>query len=72
MEVGIYIYEFIVDICSGKKIFLLDMLKVIEEIVEKLFSDGKFVIVIGGEYSIINGIVKVYKKLYLDEVFIVI
>lgn len=39
---------------------------------EKLVSDGKFVIVIGGEYSIINGIVKVYKKLYFDEFFIVI
>ena len=39
---------------------------------EKLVSDGKFVIAIGGEHSITNGIVKAYKKLYFDEPFTVI
>ena len=72
LEVGIYTYEPIADTRSGKKISPLDMLKVTEETVEKLFSDGKFVIAIGGEHSITNGIVKAYKKLYLDEAFTVI
>lgn len=48
------------------------MLKVTQETVEKLVNDGKFVIAIGGEHSITNGIVKAYKKIYLDEKFTVI
>ncbi|MGD1804630.1 agmatinase [Dapis sp. BLCC M126] len=72
LEVGIYTHEPIADTRNGKKISPLDMLKVTQETVEKLVSDGKFVIAIGGEHSITNGIVKAYKKIYFDKPFTVI
>ncbi|MGK7923310.1 MAG: agmatinase, partial [Trichodesmium sp.] len=72
LEVGIYTHEPIADTRNGKKIYPLDMLKVTEETVEKLVNDGKFVICIGGEHSITNGIVKAYKTIYFDEPFTVI
>ncbi|NER02503.1 MAG: agmatinase [Okeania sp. SIO3C4] len=72
LEVGIYTHESIADTRNGKKILPLDMLKVTQETVEKLVNDGKFVIAIGGEHSITNGIVKAYQKIYMEEKFTVI
>ena len=72
LEVGIYTHEPIADTRNGKKISPLEMLKITQETIEKLVNDGKFVIAIGGEHSITNGIVKAYKKIYLNENFTVI
>lgn len=72
LEVGIYTHEPIADTRNGKKISPLEMLKITQETIEKLVDDGKFVIAIGGEHSITNGIVKAYHKLYFDQPFTVI
>ena len=72
LEVGIYTHEAIADTHNGKNISPLDMLKVTQETVTKLVNDGKFVIGIGGEHSITNGIVEAYRKIYFEELFTVI
>ncbi len=72
LAVGIYTQEPIANTRNGKKVSPLEMLKVTQETVEKLVNDGKFVIAIGGEHSITNGIVKADQQIYCDEQFTVI
>lgn len=72
MEIGIYTDQPIADTRNGHLVSSAEMLKVTQETIKKLHSDGKFVISIGGEHSITSGIVAGYQEFYGDEPFTVI
>ncbi|MBW4580346.1 MAG: agmatinase [Tildeniella nuda ZEHNDER 1965/U140] len=71
-EVGIYTEEAIADTRNGQKVSSEAMLRVTQETVYKLASDGKFVISLGGEHSITTGIVEAYRQANPGETFTVV
>lgn len=71
LKTGIYTHEAIADTTSDPSLTAEAMLQITTETVGKLIADGKFVIALGGEHSITEGVVKAY-RLADDEPFTVI
>lgn len=71
LETGIYTYEAIADTTQHPDFEAEAMLQVTTETVAKLIADRKFVIALGGEHSITEGVVKAY-RLAENEPFTVI
>lgn len=71
LKTGIYTHEAIADTTSDPSLTAEAMLQITTEIVGKLIADGKFVIALGGEHSITEGVVKAYRLAH-DEPFTVI
>lgn len=71
-DVGIHTEEAIADTRNGQKVSSEEMLRVTQETVYKLASDGKFVISLGGEHSITTGIVEAYRQANPGEAFTVV
>lgn len=71
-EVGIATHDAIADTRNDRKVTAEEMLKVTQETVYKLVSDGKFVISLGGEHSITTGIVEAYRQANPGEAFTVV
>jgi len=70
--VGIYTHNPIADTRNEQAVPSETMLSVTEQTVQKLISDNKFVIALGGEHSITTGIVEAYRKAHPNETFTVI
>ncbi|UBF25912.1 agmatinase [Kovacikia minuta CCNUW1] len=71
-EVGIYTEGAIADTRNAQKVSSEEMLKLTQETVYRLVSDGKFVISLGGEHSITTGIVEAYRQANPGEAFTVV
>ncbi|MBD2038207.1 agmatinase [Leptolyngbya sp. FACHB-321] len=71
-EVGLYTHEAIADTRNAQKVSSEAMLRVTQETVYKLVSDGKFVISLGGEHSITTGVVEAYRQANPGEAFTVV
>lgn len=71
IETGIYTLDAIADTSQNPALEAETMLQVTTETVSQLIKDGKFVIALGGEHSITEGVVKAY-HLASNEPFTVI
>jgi len=71
-EVGLYTHDAIADTRNAQKVSSEAMLRVTQETVYKLVSDGKFVISLGGEHSITTGVVEAYRQVNSGEAFTVV
>jgi agmatinase len=71
LKTGIYTQEAIADTTKAPSLTAEAMLQITTETVGKLIADGKFVIALGGEHSITEGVVKAY-RLAENEPFTVI
>jgi agmatinase len=71
-EVGLYTHDAIADTRNAQKVSSEAMLRVTQETVYKLVSDGKFVISLGGEHSITTGVVEAYRQANPGEAFTVV
>jgi len=71
LETGIYTAEAIADTRLDPSLSPEAMLQTTTKRVSQLIADGKFVIALGGEHSITNGVVQAYQQL-IDEPFTVI
>jgi agmatinase len=71
-DIKIYTHRAIADTRDNYHVSSEEMLKVTQETVAKLVTDGKFVISLGGEHSITAGVVAGYRQAYPDESFTVV
>ena len=71
-DVGIYTHQAVADTRSSSAVPDEEMLQVTQETVYQLIGEGKFVIALGGEHSITQGIVEAYRQAYQGEPFTVI
>ena len=62
-SVGIYTHDSIADSRNNHRISPAEMLAVTQKTVHKLIADNKFVITIGGEHSITQGVVEAYRQI---------
>lgn len=69
--VGIYTHPPITD-TNTTSVLAEEMLRVTQETVYQLATDGKYVIALGGEHSITTGVVAAYRQLYPGEAFTVV
>lgn len=70
--VGIHTYAAIADTRLGQPVTSEAMLQTTQETVARLIQDNKFVIALGGEHSITEGIVAAYQQHYPNEPFTVV
>ncbi len=70
-DVGLYTHPAIAD-TRPSKVPSEDMLRVTQAIVHQLAAAGKFVIALGGEHSITEGVVEGYRQTYPGEAFTVV
>jgi agmatinase len=71
-EVGIYTLPPVADTRNGQKVTSEEMLRVTQQAVLEQIAGGKFVIALGGEHSITQGVVEAYRQAYGDEPFTVV
>ncbi|WP_017714977.1 agmatinase [Kamptonema formosum] len=71
-EVRIYTLPPVADTRNGQKVTSEEMLRVTQEAVLEQIAGGKFVIALGGEHSITQGVVGAYRQAYGDEPFTVV
>lgn len=68
---GIYTHKAIADTRANPQLTAEQMLEVTTKTVSELIQDGKFVIALGGEHAITEGVVRAYQQL-LSEPFTVV
>ncbi len=71
-DIGIYTHTSIADTRNQTPVSAEAMLEITTKTVYEFVADGKFVISLGGEHSITEGVVAAYKKAFPDELFTVI
>ena len=71
LTTGIYTHDAIADTNQNPNLTAEEMLEVTTKTVSDLLQDGKFVIALGGEHAITEGVVKAYYQL-LSEPFTVV
>lgn len=65
-SVGIYTHDSIADSRKNHRISPAEMLAVTQKTVHKLIADNKFVITLGGEHSITQGVVEAYRQIHKE------
>jgi agmatinase len=71
LEMGIYTLDAIADTRINPTITPEEMLAVTTETVTKLIEDGKFVVALGGEHAITEGVVKAYQQAFSEPFTVV-
>lgn len=71
-DVGICTHPAVADTRNDSHVSAEEMLQVTRETVYRLFSDGKFVVALGGEHSITTGVVEAYRQADPTALFTVI
>ena len=71
LRTRIYTYNSIADTIKNPNLIAEEMLEVTTKTVSDLIRDGKFVIALGGEHAITEGVVKAYRQI-LSEPFTVV